>query len=101
MTVPATTVVPIEPEHLAYWQEYYPVAAEFTAPSDPEGCIPCTALVTTTIEHDAEYRVIRVPWKLSPEDIQRLKDGGTLWLSTWGGLPAHMLEVQAAWEDGS
>ena len=101
MGVPETTVVRVEPQHLTYWQEFYPVAMEFTAPSDPEGCEPCQALVTSQIENDLEYRVIRVPWKLSDEDIQKLKNGGTLWLSTWGGLPAHMLEVQDGWEDRS
>lgn len=37
--------------------------------------------------------VVRVAWELDEIELARLAKGGTLWLSTWGGLPVHMLEV--------
>jgi hypothetical protein len=41
-------------------------------------------------------KVSRVPWTLDDDEIARLAGGGTLWLSCWGGLPMHMLEVSDA-----
>jgi hypothetical protein len=33
--------------------------------------------------------------ELDEIELAALAHGGTIWLSTWGGLPAHQLEVQA------
>lgn len=38
--------------------------------------------------------VVRVPWQLDEIELMHLATGGTLWLSTWGGLPPHALFVQ-------
>ena len=70
---------------MEFWSEQGapPRAAVFAG---PEGVEPCLAVVTGD--------VVRVPWHLTPLEALQLADGGTLWLSTWGGLPPHMLEVQ-------
>lgn len=81
------------PEALAYWADYNPQRAVFTAPDDPPNCEPCPALVTDSSDRDGS-KVVRVAWKLDEVELANLARGGTIWLSTWGGLPAHMLEVQ-------
>lgn len=85
---------PVAPDitHEAYWGDYTWHHATFTAPDDPPDCTPCPALVTET-EHGP---VVRVAWKPDEIEAAAIADGGTIWLSTWGGLPAHSLEVQAA-----
>lgn len=59
-------------------------------PNEPD-CIPCPALVA--LENDTR-QVVRVPYELDEIELAHLARGGTLWLTTWGGLPIHMLEVQ-------
>lgn len=83
---------PVEPteEHLAYWTDYEPLPRTFTAPDQLDDCAPCPAIVTMS---NGE-RVVRVAWKPDEIELAHLAQGGTLWLSTWGGLPPHMLEVQ-------
>lgn len=82
-------------EHLDYWAEFPNQVATFTAPSDPPGCVPCRAVVTETEEDGRRFNVVRVPWKPDEIELAHLAQGGTIWLSTWGGLPPHSLEVQA------
>lgn len=79
-------------ESMAYWVDYDPHPRIFTAPDDPPGCTPCPALVTT--DPDTGQQVVRVAWKPDEIEVAALAHGGTIWLSCWGGLPAHMLEVQ-------
>jgi hypothetical protein len=52
---------------------------------------PCPAVVAI----EDEVTVIRVAWELDEIDLAHLARGGTLWLTTWGGLPVHKLEVQS------
>lgn len=33
------------------------------------------------------------PRNITPAEIAALAAGGTIWLSTWGGLPPHQIEV--------
>ena len=80
--------------HDAYWAAYDRRVVTFTAPEDPPGCEPCRAIVTHTVEDDRHFDVVRVPWKPDEIELAHLARGGTIWLSTWGGLPPHMLEVQ-------
>lgn len=81
------------PEAMAYWADYHPRPAVFTAPDDPPGCEPCPALITDSVDGDG-LQVVRVAWKLDEIELAALARGGTIWLSCWGGLPPHMLEVQ-------
>lgn len=90
----------ITSEHLAYWADLNPRVKTFAAPEGLADCEPCRAVVTCEMEPGDDGLsvgppIVRTPWQLDDEEIARLVQGGTLWLSTWGGLPPHMLEVQA------
>lgn len=85
----------ITPEMLAYWQhaegvqEARPIV--MTAPAGLEDVvIPCPTVQTRT-DHGL---VVRVPWVLNEIDLAHLAQGGTLWVSVWGGLPPHSVQVQ-------
>lgn len=80
---------------LAYWADYEPRAATYAA-DDPDTS-PCPAVITTVADPHGVIGTtcVRVPWTLSEIELMDLAKGGTLWLSCWGGLPPHMLEVQA------
>lgn len=85
----------IEPRDLAYWDELNPVVHVFSGPGEIEaGVEPCPAVVTDDQIGNTFGPVVRVPWVLDEIELAHLARGGTLWLSTWGGLPMHMLEVQ-------
>lgn len=85
--------------HLAYWRDYETRVAEFTAPAEQAvGIEPAVGVVTQPrTPQDLGAPCVRVAWKPTEEEIEQLRDGGTIWLSTWGGLPPHMLEVQPPW----
>lgn len=71
----------------------------FTAPAEIEaGVEPCEGVITAAADEFGQ--AVRVPWTLDEIDLAHLARGGTLWLSTWGGLPMHQLEVQAPPEAG-
>lgn len=57
---------------------------------------PCPALITDDSNGSlvGNGNVVRVPWQLDEIELMDLAQGGTLWLSTWGGLPPHALFVQ-------
>jgi hypothetical protein len=60
------------------------------------GIEPAVVIVTQPRgPQDLGMRCVRVAWKPSEIDLAHLAQGGTIWLSCWGGLPPHMLEVQA------
>lgn len=87
---------PITDGDLAYWADVNPRVATFTGPGEIEaGVEPCPGLLTDDSLGNQFGQVVRVPWTLSEIELAHLAQGGTLWLSTWGGLPMHMLEVQA------
>jgi hypothetical protein len=82
---------------LEYWSELNPQPMTFTGPGEQEqGVKPCGAIVTDDQMGNEFGKVARVPWTLDDDEIARLAGGGTLWLSCWGGLPMHMLEVSDA-----
>lgn len=86
---------PITLADIDYWRELNPVMRTFTTPEEVDaGVEPCDALVTDDQLGDQFGKVVRVPWRLDEIELAHLANGGTLWLSTWGGLPMHMLEVQ-------
>lgn len=78
---------------LAYWVDYTPEPAVIGGPPSEPDCIPCPALITRDPNRDGQV-IVRVPYELDEIELMHLARGGTLWLSTWGGLPIHMVEVQ-------
>lgn len=87
----------LAPWHANYWRELNPQPVQFSPPGEMDECEACMAFVT----YEAGIAVVRVPWEPSDQDLVALASGGTVWLSTWGGLPPHMLEVQPAPGDGN
>jgi len=86
---------PIVDTDLRYWADLHPRVVTYAA-DDPDTS-PCPAIITTVPDPFGKVgpTVVRVPWELSEIELMHLAKGGTLWLSTWGGLPPHMLEVSA------
>lgn len=80
-------------DHFDYWSENDLVQVHHygAGPGSPPGTKTIVTLVT---RNDGEPPVVRVPWQPSEEDIVAIAAGGTVWLSQWGGLSAHQLEVQ-------
>jgi hypothetical protein len=89
-------VADLQPEHLAYWRDYEYRVAIFTGPSEQAvGIEPAVGVVTQPREPaDLGVACVRVAWKPNEIDLAHLARGGTIWLSTWGGLPPHSIEVQ-------
>lgn len=82
---------------LAYWADGDPRPAVFSGPGEIEaGVEPCEGIWTTeNPAYGPDFGpVVRVPVVLDEIEITHLAKGGTLWLSTWGGLPMWMIEVQ-------
>jgi hypothetical protein len=79
------------PAQVAYWRGM-PCSDVVTigGPEEAPDVIPCPAIATLP---DAGGPVMRVAWQLDEVELAHLARGGTLWLSTWGGLPIHMIEV--------
>lgn len=83
---------PVTDADLRYWRELNPRPATFSGPGEVDAAIePCPGVVT---DGDEFGPVVRVAWELDEIELAHLARGGTLWLSTWGGLPIHMMEVQ-------
>lgn len=81
---------------LCYWADYDPNPTVIGGPPSEPDCIPCPAVVTYEIrEGHGRQLIVRVPFTLDEIELAHLAQGGTIWLSTWGGLPIHMMEVQA------
>lgn len=86
---------PITEADMAYWFDVDPESVVYAA--DDETFQPCPAIKTRDREGSpiGSGLVVRVPYALNEIELTHLAKGGTLWLSTWGGLPPHFLEVQA------
>jgi hypothetical protein len=86
----------MKPRPITDADEYYygamnPYRMTITGPGETEMDItPCPALVTD----DEAGIAIRVAWELDEIELAHLAQGGTLWLTSWGGLPVHELHVQ-------
>lgn len=82
----------LDGDHLAYWVDADGVEAAQAVRFAGEhlGAEDCNGIVTQT----STGPVVRVAWKPDEIDLAHLATGGTIWLSAWGGLPPHMLEVQ-------
>lgn len=81
----------LDAAHVEYWRDQFPGAHTIVmrAPEGMDDCADCSAVVTET-----PGVVVRVAWKPNEIELAHLARGGTIWLSSWGGLPPHMLEVQ-------
>lgn len=79
------------PAEALYWARREDMAQSVVVIGGPEegsDVIPCPALIS-------ESRVVHVAYQLDEIELAHLANGGTLWMSTWGGLPVHLLEVVA------
>lgn len=59
-------------------------------PEEGSDVIPCP----TVVSFDAG--LCRVAYQLDEIELAHLARGGTLWLTTWGLLPVHLLSVSEA-----
>ena len=86
----------LQPEHLDYWAGFDRKVCTFTTPDERAlGIEPAVGIVTAPKDPaDLGVACVRVAWRPDEADVAALAAGGTIWLSTWGGLPPHMLEVQ-------
>lgn len=86
-----------------YWRDLDPQPAVFQVPQDMPNCDPAKAIITrSNFEADPEgVPVVRVAWQPDEVELAHLAKGGKIWLSTWGGLPPHMLEVAPPATDAS
>jgi hypothetical protein len=84
-------------EHVRFWSEYEAHVAVFTTPDEQAvGIEPALGIITQPREPaDLGAICVRVAWKPDEIDLAHLARGGTIWLSCWGGLPPHYLQVQA------
>jgi len=83
----------IKPADLEYWCDFDPVVVTYAA--DDPTFNPCPAIRTRVTDTGVgEGLVVRVPIQLDEIELAGLAKGGTLWLSTWGGLPPWFIEVQ-------
>jgi hypothetical protein len=90
----ARDVIPVAPtdEQGAYWAERDGCAqhvAVIGGPAEGPDVIPCPALVAL----GGDAAVVHVAFQLDEIEVAQLAQGGTLWLTTWGGLPVHLVEV--------
>jgi hypothetical protein len=80
---------------LAYWDQTEGVEAVrpliMVAPPGHEDHVNDCVAIATIVDGEP---VIRVPWKPDEIDLAHLARGGTLWVSSHGGLFPHHLEVQ-------
>lgn len=67
---------PLTEEDLVAWAHVHPMRVVYAA--DDPTFEACEALHTLDVEIDGTRSSVA---------------GGTLWLSTWGGLPPHAMEV--------
>lgn len=80
-----------------YWREERGDAASqhvvIGGPEEGDDVIPCPALAGLTEMDGHLVQIVHVPYELDEIELAALAQGGTLWLTTWGGLPVHRLEV--------
>lgn len=63
------------------------IIAVIGGPEEGDDIIPVPALVSTLAN------VVHVRYRLTPGEVDRLTAGADLWLTTWGALPIHRLDV--------
>lgn len=68
-----------------------PIRRTIGGPAEGPDVIPCPALVTVDIA--AGVPIFHVGYQLDENELATLNAGGTLWMTTWGGLPIHRLDA--------
>lgn len=90
-------VPPTQAEFEAWGQRdgYAPTFVVIGGPEEGPDVIPCPALAGFSGElvPGARVPVVHVAYKLDEIELAHLAQGGTLWLTTFGQLPIHQLEV--------
>lgn len=79
---------------VAYWNGRdgnAPVAIVMGGPEEGPDVIPCPCLLGHSEQDNT--RVVHVAYQLDEIEVAHLARGATLWLSTYGGLPIHRVEV--------
>lgn len=82
-------VVPTDAE-IAMWAEADGADGRIViigGPEEGDGVIPCPTLVCD------DPPMFHVALKLDEIELATLAQGGTLWFTTWGGLPIHRLDI--------
>ena len=77
-------------EQARYWTERDGCEQHEVVMGGPEegpDVIPCPCLVANDVN------CVHVALELDEIEVAHLAQGGTLWLTTWGGLPIHLVEV--------
>lgn len=78
-------------DEVDYWDERCGASAHqqfvIGGPAEGPDVIPCPAIAGIGCP------AVHVAYELNEIEVAALAQGGTLWLSTWGGLPIHRVEV--------
>lgn len=76
---------------ITYWEQRdgRPQNPVLITDQPEENTTPCPALLSI----DDGQAVGHVAYDLSPDELAELVRGGRLWLTTWGGVPIHRVEV--------
>ena len=86
--------VAITDEQAKWWTEHHQVEAAnrgtMGGPEEAPDVLPCPVIVGT----NQGRGMVGVIWQLNEVELAQLAKGGKLWLTTYGGLPIHLLEVQ-------
>lgn len=98
--------VPPTEAQVAMWREHDGIDVQVAligGPDEAPDVIPCPAIISAVVlEGDdgepAVGVVHHVAYELDEIELAHLAKGGTLWLTTWGGLPIHLLQIE---ESGS
>lgn len=86
---------PPTPADIDHWTSedgHAPTPVVIGGPEEGPEVIPCPTLVGVD-DQFAGARVFHVPYELNEIEVAALAQGGTLWLTTYGGLPIHRVEV--------
>lgn len=87
-------VRPVTDDDVQLWSEQPNVTQAqrqiMLAPLELDDCAPCGVVATITSD---DHLIVRVPLKLDEIELAQLARGGTIWLSTYGGLPPFSMVV--------
>lgn len=87
------------PDHFQYWttpEGDRPVSMSIGSPTErAKGIEPATALRTPPrSDKDFGQSVYRLGFVLTDADVEQVRAGTEVWVSMWGVVPMHMVEVR-------